>query len=167
MSVGYNIKQLRKNKNLTQKQLAEKAGLAEISIRRYEKGTNEPSTKILKKIATALGVPIENILVAELDTITKNFRNMADTQNELMKKTLEITKDNTGKIAFQYLCKTCGIDIDTCTNQFDEDIKEYNIKFKTEDFNISEDDFQRLFKTACNFIVKEVISSKYYDFIDE
>ena len=167
MSIGENIRKLRKEKKLTQKELADKSDLSEISIRRYEKGINQPSTKTLQRIANALDISIETILMAEIDTISKNFRDMANTQTELIQKTLAISKDTTGRIAFQYLCRTCDIYIDKSSNEFDNTIPEYNIKFKSEDFNISEEDFQRLFRTVQKFIIKEVINSKYYDFIEE
>ena len=40
MSIGENIKIHRKNKGLTQKQLADKIGVSEITVRRYEKNNN-------------------------------------------------------------------------------------------------------------------------------
>lgn len=54
MSIGKNIRELRKLKGLTQKQLAEKAGLAVITIQGYEAGKYEPKIDTLHKIAKAL-----------------------------------------------------------------------------------------------------------------
>lgn len=62
MSVGENIKTYRKNKHLTQKQLADKIGLSEITIRRYEKNTNVPTIEILNKISEVLDVSTNNLL---------------------------------------------------------------------------------------------------------
>ena len=47
MSIGENIKNIRMQKGLTQKQLAEKSGVAEITIRQYESDKREP--KIIAK----------------------------------------------------------------------------------------------------------------------
>lgn len=62
VSIGENIKKLRKNKGLSQKQLAEILNLSEITIRRYEKSSNIPTIETLDKIAIALDVPLNELL---------------------------------------------------------------------------------------------------------
>ena len=62
MSVGEKIKEIRKSKGLTQKQLAEKIGIAEITIRKYEKGERQPSTEQLVSIVNALEVPVSQLM---------------------------------------------------------------------------------------------------------
>lgn len=167
MSVGDNIRQLRKDKNLTQKQLAEKADLAEISIRRYERGTNEPSTKILKKIADALETPIETILALDLNTIASNMEKMSMQFQKVTQEHTAILNDATGQLSFLSLCKICGLKLKNIPNEFNEEVPDYNINYKTEDFNISEEDFQRFFRTVCKFIIKEGLNTRFYDFIEE
>ena len=56
MTVGEQIKTIRKKKGLTQKQLAELTGLIEPTIRKYESGQRTPKSDNLIKIAEALGV---------------------------------------------------------------------------------------------------------------
>lgn len=56
------IKELRKEKGLTQKQLAEKSGISEISIRKYETGERRPKIQTLKKISDALDVPLSTFV---------------------------------------------------------------------------------------------------------
>lgn len=167
MSVGDNIKQLRKDKNLTQKQLAKKANLSEISIRRYEKGINEPSTKILKKIADALETPLETMLAIDLNSIASNMEKISVEFQKITQEHSAILKDATGQLSFLSLCKSCGLNLKNVPNEFNEDVPNYNIKYKNEDFNISEDDFQRFFRTVCKFIIKEGLNTRFYDFIDE
>ena len=55
MSIGNNIKIARAAAGLTQKELALKCDLAEITIRQYETGKREPRMTQIQKIATALG----------------------------------------------------------------------------------------------------------------
>lgn len=62
MSIGENIKNLRKSKGLSQKQLANKVGLSEITIRRYEKGINDPTTEVAEDIAIALEVSLAELI---------------------------------------------------------------------------------------------------------
>lgn len=58
MSIGKRIRNLRIDAGLTQKQLAEISGLAEITIRQYENGKREPKLQALMKISNALDVAI-------------------------------------------------------------------------------------------------------------
>jgi transcriptional regulator with XRE-family HTH domain len=60
MNVGEKIRALRKSSNLTQKELAKKSGIAEITIRKYENQDRQPKIEQIEKIATALEVtPLE------------------------------------------------------------------------------------------------------------
>ena len=56
VTIGQNIKKARKNAGLTQKQLAERSGLATITIQQYERGVREPKLDIITKIARAMGL---------------------------------------------------------------------------------------------------------------
>lgn len=58
MTVGENIKRIRKEKGLTQKKLGELCNIDEANIRKYENGKQKPKIETLQKIATALDVPI-------------------------------------------------------------------------------------------------------------
>ena len=65
MTLGINIKKIRLERNLKQSELAEMAKISRVAIGNYERGTREPTATILHKIATALGVTI-NDLVEEI-----------------------------------------------------------------------------------------------------
>lgn len=56
MTTGELIRQARISAGLTQKELGNRAGIAEPTIGRYELGKLNPKPATLKKIATALGV---------------------------------------------------------------------------------------------------------------
>ena len=58
MEVGKKIKRFRTAFGLSQKELAQRAGMSEPAIRNYELGNRAPSDKQLEKIAGALGVSI-------------------------------------------------------------------------------------------------------------
>lgn len=62
MTVAENIKQIRKNKGLTQKALGKNCNLAESTIRQYELGFRNPKIETLQKIANGLGVSIKELL---------------------------------------------------------------------------------------------------------
>lgn len=62
MTIGENIKRIRKEKNLTQKQLGELCGMADSAIRRYELGKSTPKLKTLHRIAKGLKVPVNTLV---------------------------------------------------------------------------------------------------------
>lgn len=61
MNIGESIKYWRKQKNMTQKQLAELADISEISIRKYETNERKPKIDTLSRIADSLGVVIGDL----------------------------------------------------------------------------------------------------------
>ena len=72
MNIGENIKQFRKNKKITQKELGELIGVKAITIRKYESNEREPNIETLNKIATALGVTINDLVKNEEKASNKN-----------------------------------------------------------------------------------------------
>lgn len=62
MTVGDNIKKIRIEKGLTQKELGELCGMADSAIRRYENGPLVPKLSTLNKIAQALNVSISLLI---------------------------------------------------------------------------------------------------------
>lgn len=49
----------RTSQNLTQKQLAEKTGIAQTEISRLENGTRNPSIKLLQRLAEGMGMVLD------------------------------------------------------------------------------------------------------------
>lgn len=62
ISNGNMIKKIRIEKGLTQKQLGELCGIADSNIRKYENGNQNPKLETLQKIATALDVPVLQLM---------------------------------------------------------------------------------------------------------
>lgn len=85
MTIGEKIKQVRLRENLTQKQLAEKCGMADSAIRKYESGKITPKFGTVKKIADALNIrPLDlypdKFFQADYEPVNeeeKSFRNDA------------------------------------------------------------------------------------------
>lgn len=71
MKVGDKIRFFRKKQKLTQKELARKAGLAEITIRQYESGLYEPKFDTAKKIAVALEISVYDLMEWDNVELTK------------------------------------------------------------------------------------------------
>ena len=79
MTIGEKIKHYRTQNKMTQKQLGEKCGLAEITIRQYEADKYIPKIGNLQKIAAALNVPLFDFVGAagnfDWGQVAKDFPN--------------------------------------------------------------------------------------------
>lgn len=62
MTIGENIRKIRKEKGLTQKQLGELCKINEVQIRQYELGKANPKIETINKIASALNEPLNYLL---------------------------------------------------------------------------------------------------------
>lgn len=84
MNIGANLKRIRKEKGLTQKQLGELCipPIAESTIRRYELGKLNPKLETVKRIADALQVDFTQIL--EIDN-EENFEKTSKDLGDLIK----------------------------------------------------------------------------------
>ena len=94
--IGKFISGLRKEKGLTQKQLADTLHLSDRTVSKWERGQGCPDVSLLHGLSEVLGVNIERILAGDL------LPNCTDTGNIY-------------KIKF-YVCPTCG-NILTATNE--------------------------------------------------
>ena len=65
MSIQSRIIKLRKEKQLTQQDMADKIGIHVNQIRRYESGATQPSLEALKRIAVAMNVTIDWLVFEE------------------------------------------------------------------------------------------------------
>ena len=96
---GIKLRQLRKEKNLSQKQLAALIGVQNSIISFYELGDRVPSPEVIKKLAVALHVSSDYLLgieknesvdVSGLDEADKTLvRSLVD---QLRNKNLELNK---------------------------------------------------------------------------
>ena len=80
MSIGKNIKAIRKERKMTQKELAALTGLSDVTIRKYEADKFKPKFEQLEKLAAALGVTVIDIMYGgeypDFVTEHKNFEDM-------------------------------------------------------------------------------------------
>ena len=65
MNLSEKVKRLRKERELTQKELADKLGVNSSHLSRLEKGKYQPSTEMLKKFAAFFGVTTDYLLSDE------------------------------------------------------------------------------------------------------
>ena len=76
------LDQARKEKGLTQRELANRVGVTEVSISRYVNGARVPKGPIVVNIAKALGVSVDYLVgtssVKKRQTNSDRIRNMSD-----------------------------------------------------------------------------------------
>lgn len=102
MTLGERIKMIRKEKGLTQKQLALKLNTSPQNLAQYENGKRNPKRETLQKIADALEIPLfklaEDTYIEEQDDYFKKMFSIfseLDKNNEKIseEKTLELVND--------------------------------------------------------------------------
>ncbi len=92
MIIGTYLKELRKEKNLTQEQIAERFGVSQRSVSRWENGNTMPDISVLIELADYYSVDLREILNGErkannMETDLKETLVMvADYTNEEKKK---------------------------------------------------------------------------------
>ena len=69
MTIGENIRRIRKERGLTLKQLGDEVGVSEAYIRAYETGRRNPKLKSLEALAKALHVNVEALTGADFDGV--------------------------------------------------------------------------------------------------
>lgn len=74
MPTGAKIKEIRKRKGLTQKQLGDLCGIADANIRKYENGKQNPKMETLQKIADALGCSLIALMGMEEYKKTEEYK---------------------------------------------------------------------------------------------
>jgi transcriptional regulator with XRE-family HTH domain len=66
LTIGDNIKELRKSKKITQQELSDKTGISISAINKYENNKRQPKTDMVIKISKALNAPISDLITGEL-----------------------------------------------------------------------------------------------------
>lgn len=96
--VGKFIAEMRKEKKLTQEDIAEHFGITSQAVSKWERGVNAPDISILKDLAQILGVEVVEILNGERSN-TKKESNINDT----MIKSIEFYENRT-KMKYSKIC---------------------------------------------------------------
>lgn len=74
--IGKLIFSLRKEKNMTQKQIADLMNISDKTISKWERGLGCPDISLLPELSQILGINIEEILVGEIELNETNGGNM-------------------------------------------------------------------------------------------
>ena len=94
--VGNFIRKKRKDKNLTQKELAKELGVSDKAISKWERGICCPDISLLKELSSILGVSVNELLSGEdIEKLEKEKTD--DVLVDSVKQYTSIEKKNTSK----------------------------------------------------------------------
>lgn len=95
-SVGRFIAKLRKEKNLTQRDLAEKLGITNQAVSKWERGENLPDISILMELAKIFNVTVDELLKGNRESEIANsvFEKNKDSNKEPISKLKNIKKSS-------------------------------------------------------------------------
>ena len=75
MILGYRLRELRKDNNMSQEDLGKLLGVTKVSVSGYENGTRIPSMEILITILNVFKISADYLLGRELDVVCENETN--------------------------------------------------------------------------------------------
>lgn len=113
-----NLKQMRKNLNLSQQELAKKLQLAKATYARYEIGASEPPIEVLISIADYFGCSIDYLLghqnsnIIHLDSFTSKEKVAINLMKEL--------DDDQLTLLLGYLARMTNTSLDEVQRQIEE-----------------------------------------------
>ncbi len=94
LKIGRFIAECRKNKNLTQIQLADKLGITDKAVSKWERGIAMPDTSLMLELCDVLGISVNELLSGEKiimeNNNQKNEQLLLDMAKELEKKSKTI-----------------------------------------------------------------------------
>lgn len=92
IKIGKFIASCRKEKNLTQAQLAEKLGITDRAISKWETGKSMPDTGLMSEICELLGISVNELFTGEKLNLMEDYRKNAES-NLMALKEMEETKN--------------------------------------------------------------------------
>ena len=97
--IGRIIKEARKEKGLTQKELGEKLGVSYQMIAQYESGRRKPKIETLKRISAVLGVGLEDFMTDSEISLFESLSNLyLNAGNLIVEESLKYTPEETALI---------------------------------------------------------------------
>jgi len=91
--IGKFISECRKENGLTQLQLAEKLGITNRAVSKWETGKSCPDASIMMELCGILGITVNDLLSGERITMENYQKNAEDNLVELYRKKEKATKD--------------------------------------------------------------------------
>ena len=112
--IGRFIAELRKEKNMTQLNLAEKLGVTDRAISKWENGRGLPDVALMKPLCEILGITVTELLNGERASETENINKVSETVYEVLTDRENQVNDNKRikrrlRIAAKLFCFIIGL----------------------------------------------------------
>lgn len=103
MSFSKRLAAVRKDKGLTQQQMAEVIGIHLSQVKRYESGETQPSLEVLRKIALALNVSTDQLLFDDTDRgPSEDFKMQFEALSQFTKDEKKVAKQVLDSLILQH-----------------------------------------------------------------
>lgn len=165
MSLGENIRQYRKQSNLSMKALGKAIGVSEQAISQYELDKRTPNMEILLKISSALKVPVQQLYpdFSVSDLVPKSNDSPQLSYEELINMIETDTINHYKSTNVVNLINECGI----TTNFYnDSDGVHIKLSYKNLSFTLSQESLDDLLKDIKSAVIKCVLLSEVYNTIN-
>lgn len=112
---GEFISNLRKSRNLTQKDLADQLGITDKAVSKWERGAGYPDISMLRPLATILGTTVNELLEGEASTeVTDTDTKKIDTALNYVDQIITLKKNKLGRLLATILSSSLFLAIFTC-----------------------------------------------------
>ena len=112
IKIGQFIAQSRKEKNLTQALLAEKLGITDKAVSKWERGIAMPDAALMLSLCNLLGITVNELLMGEKNTMENNEKNerlLLDLASEIAKKEKTIFRSTWVILAVSFSSLLAGL----------------------------------------------------------
>ena len=112
IKIGQFIAQSRKEKNLTQALLAEKLGITDKAVSKWERGIAMPDAALMLSLCNLLGITVNELLMGEKNTMENNEKNerlLLDLASEIAKKEKTIFRSMWVILAVSFFALLAGL----------------------------------------------------------
>lgn len=164
MAFANKLAEIRKSRNLTQQELAEKAGIGISQMRRYEKGSSSPTLEVIKNLAITLGVSTDELIfdnnerIAASRILDKELLHQFETVSSLTPRDIDAVKT----VLESIILKNRIEEIIPGQNKrsWEEDMREVQKRFRKKAANYSEREIEDIINEAVTEVRAEEKSRK-------
>ncbi len=163
MSFANRLIKYRKNKQLTQQELAERAGVGISQIRRYEKGSSSPTLEVIKNLALTLGVSTDELIfetnerIAASRILDKELLRQFETVSSLTSRDIDAVKTVLESIIIKNRIEEI-LPGQSKERSWEEDMRQVQKKFRNKTPNYSEQEIEDIINEAVTEVRAEETS---------
>ncbi len=153
MAFASKLTEIRKSKNLTQQELAEKVGVGISQMRRYEKGSSSPTLEVIKNLALTLGVSTDELIfetserVAASRILDRELLRQFETVSSLTSRDIDAVKTVLESIIIKNRIEEI-LPAQSKERSWEEDMRDVQKKFRKKAAGYSEQEIEDIINEA-------------------